>query len=68
MLTIEQYHNLSNHVASAHRNLDATIKDECVADDGELTDLIIGVGEHLKEIEDILNFLVVKNASDNKCW
>ncbi len=49
-------------------NLDAIIKDECVADDGELTDLIIGVGEHLKEIEDILDFLLVQNVSDHKQW
>ena len=63
MLTIEQYHNLSNHVKYAHMKLDSIMTKKCVANDGELTDLIIGVKEHLEEIQDILDFLVVKKVS-----
>ena len=60
MLTIEQYHNLSNHIKYAHMKLDSIITKKCVVNDAEVMDLIIGYKEHLEAIKDILEFLVVK--------
>ncbi len=66
MLTIEQYHNLSNLIKYAHMKLDSIMTRKCVVNDAEVTDLIIGVEEHLREIQDILDFLVVNIITNNK--
>ncbi len=66
MLTIEQYHNLSNHIKYAHMKLDSIMTTKCVGNDVEAMDLINGVEEHLVVMQDILDFLVVKKFEDNK--
>ena len=66
MLTIEQYQNLSNHIKYAHMKLDSIMTKKCLANDVEVTDLIIGVEEHLREMQDTLDFLVVTIITNNK--
>ena len=66
MINVEHYNNLLNHIEYAHMKLDSIMTKKCVVNDAEVTDLIIGYKEHLKEIKDILDFLVVKNISNNK--
>ena len=48
--------------------LDSIMTKKCVVNDAEVTDLIIGAEEDLKEIKDILDFLLVQNVSDHKQW
>ena len=62
MLNIEQYNNLSNHIKYVNDDVQTIMKNEPIAADGEFLDLIIDAKEHLAEIQDIINFLVVGNG------
>jgi hypothetical protein len=66
MLSIEHYDNLMNHVASALGKLESIMKKECVVNDVEVMDLVIGSKEDLVVLQDILNFLLVKKIDNNK--
>ena len=65
MLTKEQYSNLSSQINYAHMNLNSLITKKCVVNDVGVMDLIIGYKEHLEAIQDILEFLLVQNISNN---
>lgn len=65
MLTIEQYNNLSSHINYARTDVDSMMKKEPIAN-GDFLDLISDVKENLKEIQDIIDFLVVEERAKNK--
>ena len=64
MITIEQYYNLSNHIKYVNNTVQTIMRMEPVAADGEFLDLVIDAKEHLAEIQDIIDFLVVGNGAE----
>jgi hypothetical protein len=61
MLNIEQYNNLSNHIKYVNDDVQTIMRMEPIAN-GEITGLIEDAKEHLAELQDIINFLVVGNG------
>lgn len=64
MLNIEQYNNLSNHIKYVNDDVQIIMRMEPVAADEEFLDLVIDAKEHLAEIQDIIDFLVIGNGAE----
>jgi hypothetical protein len=65
MLSIEHHNNLMSHIRNAQISLDYMIERETITNDEEVMRFVIDVQKHLESLEDIVEFLVVKNGINN---
>jgi len=65
MLSIEHHNNLMSHIRNAQISLDYMIERETITNDEEVMRFVIDVQKNLESLEDIVEFLVVKNGINN---
>lgn len=54
-----------SHIGNIHISLDYMLERETITNDEEVMRFVIDVQKHLEALEDIVEFLVVKNGINN---